>query len=260
MIFKNENRCLERLHEGPSALRDAIPCDTGDGGFTVRRRSREIAGTYAIFSLTSPGSTDFCRRPQRSNDAAPASCSSPSTGRVVDEGYFRLSTFWQQNCGASFETGASLCGIITIRPHLDYWGSGGYRLSEVDTRLPLPGRIHEALPLKDAERCFRSRTILHHDGYVVEWGPRGKGKRGSKYAPAGENCWSKKPETLRLLGSAWKSARTLENVERYLRQGNRGWKKQTGWDVRARTLPLRSSVRKEKEGEDGHSMKGWLPA
>ena len=251
MIFKNEIRCLERCMKALQPLRDAIPCelvmaDTGsDDG------SREIAEQYADIFFDFPWIDDFAA----ARNAVMDRCSgewflSIDCDEWFDEDISDLVNFLANKRRRQFETGAVVVRNYTDKAHLDYGDLVGVRLKRMDTGCRYQGRIHEALPMKDGEVVFRSRTILHHDGYVVDGGPGGKAK-GDRNMPLLEKMLEEKPGNLRLLLECVESARTLEERERYLRQGIEGVEeKRTGWDVFGPGLyRYEVAFAKEKEGE-----------
>ena len=232
MIFKNEIRCLERCMKALQPLRDAIPCelvmaDTGsDDG------SREIAEQYADILFYFPWINDFAA----ARNAVMDRCSgqwyfSIDADEWLDEDISELVGFFTTKRQQKFDTGSLVIRNYTNQAHLDYGDLLGVRLKRMSTGHRYEGKIHEALPLRDGEVVFRAKTILHHDGYVVENGPGGKAKQDRNMALL-EEMLQESPGNLRLLLECVESSRTVAERDRYIQEGVEGVEeKRKGWDT-----------------------------
>ena len=217
MIFKNEIRCLERCMKSLQPLRDTIPCelvmaDTGsDDG------SREVAERYADILFDFPWINDF----SAARNAVMDRCSgewylSIDCDEWLDEDLSDLVRFLQGE-----EKSKNISSGLTVRNYttkeLDsYSDMLGIRMVRLDTGVRYHGEIHESLDFGQRRRTlFALKTVLHHDGYVVEGGPGGRAKHDRNMALL-EPQVEKDPKNLRVLLECVESSRDEGERRRYL--------------------------------------------
>lgn len=220
MIFKNEIRCLERCMKALQPLRDAVPCelvmaDTGsDDG------SRKIAEQYADILFDFPWIDDFAA----ARNAVMDRCSgewyfSIDCDEWLDGNISDLVNFLQKE-----ENHENISGGLTVRNYttkeLDgYSDMLGVRLVRMDTGIRYRGEIHESFDFGQRRRTlFAVKTVLHHDGYVVEGGPGGRAKQDRNMALL-EQQVEEKPKDLRILMECVESSRDEAERRRYLHRG-----------------------------------------
>lgn len=220
IIFKNEIRCLERCMKALQPLRDAIPCelvmaDTGsDDG------SREIAEKYADILFDFPWIHNFAA----ARNAVMDRCSgewyfSIDCDEWLDEDVSDLVKFLQGK-----EKNENISGGLTVRNYttkeLDaYSDMLGIRLIRMDLGIRYRGEIHESFDFGQRRRTlFAVKTVLHHDGYVVEGGPGGREKQDRNMALL-EKQVEEKPKDLRILMECVESSRDEAERRRYLHRG-----------------------------------------
>lgn len=220
MIFKNEARCLERCMKALQPLRDAIPCelvmaDTGsDDG------SREIAERYADILFDFPWINDFAA----ARNAVMDRCSgewyfSIDCDEWLDGNISDLVRFFREKV-----RNENISGGLTVRNYTrkemdDYSDVLLVRLVRMDTGIRYRGEIHESFDFgKKRRTLFAIKTVLHHDGYVVEGGPGGRAKHDRNMALL-ERQVEEKPKDLRILMECVESARDEAERRRYLHRG-----------------------------------------
>lgn len=267
MIFKNEIRCLERCMKALQSVRDAIPCelvmaDTGsDDG------SHEVAEKYADILFDFPWINDFAA----ARNAVMDRCSgewyfSIDCDEWLDEDISDLVAFLTSTKRRQFETAAIVVRNYTNKELNDYGDLLGVRLKRMDTGHRYTGMIHEALPLKDGEVIYRGKTLLHHDGYVVEGGPGGKTKQ-DRNMPLLEKMLEENPKNLRVIQECIESSRSVFERDRYIRMGIEGveqrWSNWGTFGPAIMRYGVMYAAEKEKETSEHeklfHQMMEWFP-
>jgi len=233
MIFRNEIRCLERCMKALQPLRDEIPCelvmaDTGsDDG------SREVAEQYADVFFDFPWINDFAA----ARNAVMERCSgrwylSIDADEWFDEDVSSLVQFLTGKNSQKYDVAGISVRNYTDKELTRYSDMLGVRMARMDTGVRFRGEIHESFYFgKEAKTIFSVKTILHHDGYVVEGGPGGRKKQDRNMALL-EQQLERDPNDLRVLVECVESARDDGERDRYLRLAAEGVReKRYRWDT-----------------------------
>ena len=181
MIFKNEERCLEKCLQALAPLRKAIPCELvmADTGSTDR--SREIAAKYADILFDFPWINDF----SAARNAVMDRCSGKwfltvDADEYLDADFSQLTDFLSSTDSNTYDFATIVIrnyftADLSIDSSNDFLG---LRLMRMATGERYHGRIHEAWnPLDATKVTALVQVVLHHDGYVDEINSHKKGNR-----------------------------------------------------------------------------------
>ena len=216
MIFKNEERCLERCLQALAPLRAAIPCELvmADTGSTDR--SREIAAKYADILFDFPWINDF----SAARNAVIDRCSGKwfltvDADEYLDADVSQLVTFLTAPRYASYDFATIIqrnYNSFEI-PSDSFEDFYALRLMRMATGQRYLGRIHESWLTEDTEKVIAlTHVILHHDGYADEENSHTKGMRN---IPLLEAELAERPEDIRLAMLSLFISYTDEQIQKY---------------------------------------------
>lgn len=181
IIFKNENRCLERCLKSLIPLRETIPCELIMADTGSADGSRNIASRYADILFDFPWTNDFSvARNAVMNRSSGKWYMTIDADEYLDKDITELVNFLRD----SKKNSELLCGVVqrnyeTLEMDSKYSDFLAVRLVCMSTGLRYRGAIHESWPFEE-KGLLNVRgllhTILHHDGYASTDGKKGKEK------------------------------------------------------------------------------------
>ncbi len=181
MIFKNEERCLERSLQALAPLRAAIPCELvmADTGSTDN--SRAIAAKYADILFDFPWINDF----SAARNAVMERCSGKwfltvDADEYLDADFSQLVEFLTttRSNPYDFATVAQRNYTTADMAQDSYKDYLAMRMLRMSTGLRYSGRIHESWYMNDRSKLIElPRVVLHHDGYVGDAAANNKKSR-----------------------------------------------------------------------------------
>ena len=257
MIFKNEERCLERCLKSLGPLREAIPCELVMADTGAEDGSRAIAGQYADEVFDFPWIDDF----SAARNAVMDRCHGRwyltiDCDEWLDGDFSELIAFLQGNkkvdyafviqrnyFSAELEKGEEFSDFHVLR--IVRMASGErYR-----------GAIHEAVPYHEPVMRL-THTILHHDGYFFT-DPKAEKKKLQRNMKLLREQLKEKPENLRILSLCIDSGRGDPDYIQYVRRAVAlVQKKCTGWEIWGKGI-VRHAVEVARKLEMPE-MKEWV--
>lgn len=249
MIFKNEERCIERCLQSLEPLRKAIPCELVMADTGAEDGSRAIAERYADDLFDFEWVDDFAAARNAVMDRCHGKWYlSIDCDEWLDEDIAELLAFLQSGKTADF-------GFVMVRNYksakpeqADIFSDFlALRLVRMATGERYEGTIHESWTYR--EPLVRlPHTLLHHDGYVYA-NPEQEKRKSRRNMALLRRELEKDPENLRTLIHCIDSSRnTFEHLQ-FIRQAvaavqaRRGeWKKYGG-------VVLRNAVKAAQECE-----------
>ncbi len=219
IIFKNEERCIERCLQSLEALRQAIPCELVMADTGAEDGSRAIAGKYADEVFDFPWIDDFAA----ARNAVMDRCSgkwyfSIDCDEWLDADITELLAFLQGKTRAD-------AAFVIVRNYETaelekgeaYSDFRALRLLRMSCGRRFYGAIHESFGFQETTERL-THTILHHDGYVYT-DPEKKKKKMQRNMKLLRQKLEKEPEDLRTLLQCMESGRETPDFLQYVRQG-----------------------------------------
>lgn len=220
IIFKNEERCIERCLKSLEPLRQAVSCELIMADTGAEDASREIAERYADQVFDFPWISDFAA----ARNAVMDRCTgkwflSMDCDEWLDASISELAAFVK-----SKRRDLADHGFVVVRnyktPELEqselYGDFNALRLVRMSTGSRFRGAIHEYLDyVEPAVRL--TRTILHHDGYCLE-DPQQNREKYKRNMELLRKELEKDPESLRVLMQCIESEMQGANRVQYIRQ------------------------------------------
>lgn len=219
MIFKNEERCIERCLKSLEPLRKAIPCELVMADTGAEDASREIAEKYADEVFDFPWISDF------------AAARNAVMDRCHGKWYLTIDCdeWLDANISelVSFLKGRKICDFAFViqrnysSPELDqseqYSNFRALRLVRMSTGNRYLGKIHESWQYREpAERLLH--TVLHHDGYILE-DPKARKDKAKRNMTLLRQKLTETPEDLRTLLQCIESGGADANLTYYVQTG-----------------------------------------
>lgn len=166
MIFKNEERCIERCLKSLQPLRDAIPCELVMADTGATDGSREIAERYADEVFDFEWVDDFAAARNAVMDRCHGKWYfSIDCDEWLDPDIAELVRFLRDSKSPNFAF------VVMRNYHSAELEKGdnfsnfmALRLVRMDTGIRFQGLIHESWPYREPSVQL-SGTVLHHDGY-----------------------------------------------------------------------------------------------
>lgn len=199
IIFKNEERCLERCLKSLEPLRQAIPCEVVMADTGATDKSREIAERYADDLFDFAWVDDF----SAARNAVMDRCTGKwfltiDCDEWLDADISQLTAFVKGRKKADF---AFVIQRNYFSPELEkgdqYGDFHALRMIRMSTGQRYHGAIHETwIHWEPVE--FLGRTILHHDGYLFTDPKVAKNKSQRNLKLLREKL-EKEPDSLRTL-------------------------------------------------------------
>ena len=221
MIFKNEERCLERCLQALTPLREAIDCELvmADTGSTDN--SREIAAKYADILFDFPWINDF----SAARNAVMDRCSGKwflavDADEYLDADFSQLIDFLSDKASDNYNF-----VTVVIRNYFTFAMEDNAfedcyppRLLRMSTNLRYSGRIHETWLVDDLTKVTNlSRLLFHHDGYAKdENSPGASNRKKKRNLPLLELELAEKPENFRVAFLCLRESYTPENTLHYM--------------------------------------------
>lgn len=220
IIFKNEERCIERCLKSLEPLRQAIPCEVIMADTGAEDNSREIAQRYAdeVFDFT--WINDFAA----ARNAVMDRCTgkwflSMDCDEWLDTDVSELVTLVKSRRRDTPEFGFILVRnyqSIELEQSEAYNDFLALRLAQMSTGTRYHGAIHESFDY--AEPAARlTHTILHHDGYCLE-DPEARKTKVRRNMELLRKELDKKPDDLRILLQCIESEPQGANRVQYIRR------------------------------------------
>lgn len=218
MIFKNEERCLERCLKSLEPLRKAIPCEVVMADTGATDNSRAIAERYADEVFDFEWINDFAAARNAVMDRCHGKWYfSIDCDEWLDEDIRELAAFVKGRKKSDF-------AFLTIRnyfsnqlesggPYTDFYTA---RLVRMSTGQRYHGVIHETWTACEPIEWL-THTILHHDGYFFE-DPEAKKKKEKRNMTLLRKQLAEEPEDLTLLLQCIDSGSSDENFVQYIRR------------------------------------------
>ena len=232
MIFKNEERCLERCLQSLQPLRDAIPCELVMADTGAEDGSREIAERYADEVFDFEWINDFAA----ARNAVMDRCTGKwyltiDSDEWLDADVSELVTFLNS------KKKADLAFVIQrnyasaeLEKSEAFHDFRALRLMRMATGHRYHGAIHEAWPYHEPVEKL-THTILHHDGYFFT-DPKLAKKKLQRNLVLLRQKLEKNPEELRTLNQCIESATYDADIIQYIRRGvNAVQSKRAGWET-----------------------------
>lgn len=217
MIFKNEERCLERCLKSLQPLRNAIPCELIMADTGAEDGSRAIAERYAdeVFDFAWIG--DFAAARNAVMDRCVGKWYlTVDCDEWLDEDISELLAFLNGRKKTDFafviQRNYSSPELDKSELYSDFYALRMVRMSAGHRYL---GAIHESWRYQEpAERL--SRTILYHDGYTLEdlKAPKNKAKRNMELL---RQRLEEDPDDLRTLNQCIESGGADADLIQYVR-------------------------------------------
>lgn len=234
MIFKNEERCLERCLQALTPLRKAIPCELvmADTGSTDN--SREIAAKYADILFDFPWINDF----SAARNAVMERCNGKwfltiDADEYLDSNISELVSFLSgpNSDRYNFATVAQrnyTTADMSADAYKDYLAM---RMLRMSTGLRYNGRIHESWYMNDHTKLIElPHVVLHHDGYVGE--SAANNRKSRRNLPLLELELQENPEDVRLALLCLRDTYTQEAFLKYAHLLTELIQKQSeGWEL-----------------------------
>lgn len=205
MIFKNEERCIERCLRSLQPLRDAIPCELVMADTGAEDQSRKIAERYADMVFDFPWIDDF----SAARNAVMDRCSgewylSIDCDEWLDVDVSEILNFLQ------IKTSVNFAFVVVRNYHSqslekseDFSDFHAMRLVRMSTGKRYSGAIHEYLGYYEpVERL--THTILHHDGYIYT-SPEARKEKTNRNLKLLRQILEQQPENLRALNQCIES-------------------------------------------------------
>lgn len=218
MIFKNEERCLERCLQSLEPLRRAIPCelvmaDTGatDGSRAIAQRYADDLFDFAWvddFSAARNAVMDRCRGKWYLTidcDEWLDKDISELTAFLIGEKKVYSAYVIQRSYASKELEQSDLYGDFFAR-----------RLVRMDTGARYVGAIHEVLS-ETRQPAHLTRTILHHDGYLFT-DPKVKKQKSERNMKLLRARLERQPESLRTLNQCIESCGDEQELLGYVRR------------------------------------------
>ena len=218
LIFKNEERCLERCLKSLEPLRKAIPCELVMADTGATDNSRAIAEQYADEVFDFEWIDDFAA----ARNAVMDRCHgrwyfSIDCDEWLDEDIRELIAFVKGRKKVDF-------ALLSIRNYfsaeLDLGGfySDFYtaRLVRMSAGQRYHGVIHETWTVREPVEWL-THTILHHDGYFLQ-DPQARKKKEKRNMTLLRKRLAEEPENLTTLLQCIESGRNDENFLQYIRR------------------------------------------
>lgn len=220
IIFKNEERCIERCLRSLEPLRRAVSCELIMADTGAEDASREIAERYADQVFDFPWIGDFAA----ARNAVMERCTgkwflSMDCDEWLDANISELAAFVKSKRKDLAEH-----GFVVVRNYKSleleqselYGDFNALRLVKMSTGSRFHGTIHETLDyVEPAVRL--THTILHHDGYCLEDPQQNKDKYKRNMDLLRKEL-EKNPEDLRVLLQCIESELQGANRVQYIRQ------------------------------------------
>ena len=219
MIFKNEERCLERCLKSLEPLRKAISCELVMADTGAEDGSRAIAEQYAdeVFDFEWIG--DFAA----ARNAVMDRCRGKwyltiDCDEWLDADISELVAFLNSKKRSDF---AFVIQRNYSSPELEqsdlYSNFRALRLTRMSAGYRYLGKIHESWPYREpAERLLH--TILHHDGYILE-DPKARKDKAKRNMTLLRQKLAETPEDLRTLLQCVESGGADADLIHYIRTG-----------------------------------------
>lgn len=218
IIFKNEERCIERCLKSLQPLRDAVPCELVMADTGAADGSRAIAERYADEVFDFAWIDDFAA----ARNAVMDRCHGRwylfiDCDEWLDEDISELLAFLQDDKKMNF-------AFVTVR---NYQSAGleqtdsfsdflGLRMVRMATGARFEGVIHESWVYSAPYARLRG-VVLHHDGYVYA-NPEEERKKDQRNLPLLRKELEKNPDDLRTLLHCTDSSRRTPDHLQYVRQ------------------------------------------
>lgn len=254
IIFKNEERCIERCLKSLQPLRDAVPCELVMADTGATDKSREIAERYADLVIDFPWVDDFSAARNAVMDRCGGrwhlfiDCDEWLDGEISE-----LVRFLQR-------PDVPELAFVVVRNYLSsdggqYSDSQALRLAQTSKERRFVGTIHESWVFQEpAERLVH--TVLHHDGYLHASREAADQKLRRNMRLLRREL-AKDPQNLRTLNECIDSGRLEPEYPEYLRRAVTLVQQQAGqWKVYGGCI-LRSAVRAARELELPE-LWGWI--
>lgn len=219
MIFKDEERCLERCLKSLQPLREAIPCELVMADTGAEDGSRAIAARYADELFDFAWVDDF----SAARNAVMDRCHgrwyfSVDCDEWLDPELAELLAFLKKDT-------ASDSAFVIVRNYEDdalelsdaYDDFRALRLLRMDTGRRFWGAIHENFGYREPAVRL-THTILHHDGYVYG-SPEAKKKKQQRNMKLLAQKLEQQPEDLRTLLQCVESGKGSPDLFQYVRRG-----------------------------------------
>lgn len=225
MIFKNEERCIERCLKSLAPLRKAIPCELIMADTGAEDASREIAERYADLVIDFPWVNDF----SAARNAVMDRCSGKwyltvDCDEWLDPNLSELITFLREKPSVDF---AFVIQRNYFSENLEesesYSDFQAMRLTRLAAGHRYFGAIHESWPAIKTYRRL-SHTILHHDGYFFT-DPKQANKKTQRNMQLLRQKLAQNPEDLGILCQCIESATRDADFISFIRRGVEGVKK-----------------------------------
>ena len=217
MIFKNEERCLERCLQSLQPLRDAIPCELVMADTGAEDASRTIAEQYADEVFDFAWVDDFAA----ARNAVMDRCSgrwylSVDCDEWLDRDISELAAFLQSEKQVDF-------AFVNVRNYATAELEQGemftdflaLRLVRMATGQRYQGAIHETWYYQGAAEQL-THTILHHDGYLFISAEKSKEKAKRNMTLLREQL-NREPNSLRTLMQCIESGGQDVDLTQYIR-------------------------------------------
>lgn len=216
MIFKNEERCLERCLQSLEPLRKAIPCELIMADTGATDGSRAIAGRYADEVFDFEWIDDF----SAARNAVMDRCHgkwylSIDCDEWLDEDISELLAFLKKTTRINYL-------YLVVRNYFSeeleqsglYGDFNALRLLRMSTGQRYINAVHESWPYKETAYCL-SHTILHHDGYLYT-DPEIRQKKLRRNMQLLCRELEKNPKNLRVLNECIESGQQEPEYLRYV--------------------------------------------
>ena len=205
MIFKNEERCLERCLQSLQSLRDAIPCELVMADTGATDGSRAIAERYADKVFDFPWIDDFAA----ARNAVMDRCRGKwyltiDCDEWLDADFSELSAFLKGENRADFafviQRNYFSAELERSEAFTDF---RALRLVRMAAGERYHGAIHESWGFREPAARL-TRTILHHDGYLFIT-PEASKKKTQRNMKLLRERLKEEPDSLRTLNQCIES-------------------------------------------------------
>ncbi len=219
MIFKNEERCLERCLKSLEPLRLAVPCELIMADTGAEDESRAIAARYADEVFDFPWIGDFAA----ARNAVMERCSGKwyltiDCDEWLDADISELLAFLKsrKRVDFAFVIQRNYSSIELEKSEL-YSDFRALRLARMSAGHRYHGAIHESWIYQEpAERLCH--TVLHHDGYVLE-DPKARKDKAKRNMELLRQRLAELPNDLRTLNQCIESGGADADLIQYIRTG-----------------------------------------
>lgn len=218
MIFKNEERCLERCLKSLQPLRDAIPCELVMADTGADDGSREIAERYADEVFDFAWIDDFAA----ARNAVMDRCSGKwyltvDCDEWLDADISELLAFLngRKKTDFAFLIQRNYSSFELEKSEL-YSDFPALRMVRMSAGHRYHGAIHETWYYQEpAERL--SHTVLHHDGYILE-DPKARKNKIKRNMELLRQRLEEDPDDLRTLNQCIESGGADADLIQYVRK------------------------------------------